>query len=142
MESPSNNESYHTGEESSDNGDESSDEKYSGGGSNCDDNDRNNAHTSHCKPRNKKGTATSVSAKESVKVSAKVTKKPSTKASKESHNNITMEEPTHPPSNFSNLKDHYTESHRIAFNTVYFGKKCVVTKCARQGKNMIAYTTW
>jgi hypothetical protein len=142
MESPSNNELYHTGEESSEDGDESIDQNHSEGGGHCDDDDKNNAPTSHRKSSNKKGRATSVSAKELVKLSAKVIKNKSVTASNESHRNILAEEPTLPQPDFSNLKDHYTKLHCIAFNNHFFGKKCVATKCARQGKSVIAYTTW
>ena len=142
MESPSDNELYHTGEESSDDGYESNDQNYSGDGSDCDDDNRNNAPTSHRLPRNKKGKAAMASTKASVKVTVKPSMKPSTKAYKKSHNNISMDESTPPPSDFSNLKDHYAESHCIAFNARFFEKKCVVMKCARQGKNAIAYTMW
>ena len=62
-------------------------------------------------------------AKEPVKVLAKMIKNTSLEASKKTHSNILTEEPTPPPPDFSNLKDHYTESHHIAFNNCFFGKK-------------------
>ena len=123
MESPSDNDSYHTGEESSNDGGESKDQNYSGDGSNCDDSNGNNAPTSHRKPSNKKGKVAKASAKASVKVSATVSAKTTTKAYNKPSSNITKDEPTPPQSDFSNLKDHYTKLHCIAFNTHFFGKK-------------------
>ena len=97
MESPSDNEPYHTGEESSDDSDESNDQNYSGDGSSCDEDNRNNAPTTHRKPKNKKGKAAMASAKPSVKVSVKVSAKPSTKAYKKPHSNISFQWMSLPP---------------------------------------------
>ena len=55
MESSSDNDAFHTGADSSNDGDEGSEHNYSGDGSNCDDSGGNNvAVTSHCKPSKKK----------------------------------------------------------------------------------------
>ena len=71
--------------------------------------------TSYRKPSKKKGKEATALTKELTKASTKTAIKLSS--------NITTGEPTLAPSNISNFKDHFTESHWIAFNTHFFGKK-------------------
>jgi hypothetical protein len=76
MESPSDNDSYHTGEETSDDGNDSEDHNLSDGGSDCDDDDddnnKNNAPKTCRKSTKKKGRATSATPKQSAKGASKL----------------------------------------------------------------------
>ena len=129
MDSPSDNESYHTGEESSDDGDDRDERHNSEGGFDCDDDDddddddEKNYASKTRRQSKKKGKASSATLKQSSKGTTKSTAKPRAKGTTKSRSEIETDETFLPQPDISNLKDHYTESHRIAFNNRYFSKK-------------------